>query len=204
MMSRGWARGVESRGRLNVGSAHSPAAGRSGLGTGRGGTPDLPISPPLAPPALPSSPCCPAAESPRRREPMGAGGGGLGYQSPRGPAGRAHRLAPRLPRACAPRASVVAPAKRRGEGAAGGRAGQACPRSPRSGPRPGVGGEPLAPSPEGQRATAKPAQAARGPPGSPATCDGLDWAARAGAGARERVCTLKLRAGNASPQVFRN
>lgn len=144
------------------------------------------------PPALPSSPCCPAAESPRRREPMGAGGPGLGYQSPRGPAGRAHRLAPRLPRACAPRASVVA-------GGSGGARGQLGPRGAGLSSQAEVMAAPrrrrgaLGPLPEGQRATAKPARTARGPPGSPATCDGLRWAAPAGTGAQERVCTHKLR-----------
>lgn len=50
MMSREWAGRVESRGRVNVGSARDPAAGRSGLRSGRGGASDLPIPPSLAPP----------------------------------------------------------------------------------------------------------------------------------------------------------
>lgn len=129
------------------------------------------------PPALPSSPCCPAAESPRRREPMGAGGWGLGCQSPGGPAGRAHRLAPRAPRACAPRASVVPRRGGGGERAAGGRAG----REPTCGPGaqwcPGVGVEHFAPSPggSGQKRTRPRQRAGRG--------------GGRGPGAQERVCT---------------
>lgn len=108
MMSREGARRAESRGRVNVGSARGPVAGRSGQRSGRGGAPALPIPPPSAPPALTSSPCCPVAESPRRRQPMGERGRGRGCQSPGRPGSRACLLAPRAPGACAPRASVVA------------------------------------------------------------------------------------------------
>lgn len=174
MMSRGLARRVESRGRLKVGSAHGPAAGRSALGTGRGGTPDLPISPPLAPPGLPSSPCCPAAESPPT---PGANGGGR--PGPRVPIpGRAGR--PRPPIGSADASSVCL---------AGFRSTPAGPRGPRGprGPAPGRG-PPSAwghgrtpasawstsPPSSGDRwAKGNPTRTARRPPGPPATGDGL-------------------------------
>lgn len=56
MMSREGARRAGSRGPVKGGSACRPAAGRSGLRSGRGGAPGLPIPPPLAPPRLPERP----------------------------------------------------------------------------------------------------------------------------------------------------
>ena len=67
MMSREGARRAESRRPVNVGSARGPAAGRSGLRSGRGGAPRLPV-----PPRLPGRPHRLVAECSPRREPIGA------------------------------------------------------------------------------------------------------------------------------------
>lgn len=109
MMSPGGeASRTESRGRVNVGSARDPAAGRSGRRSGRGGAPDLPIPLPRAPPGRFEWPLLP-----RCLEPIGARGPGRECQSPGRLAGCACRLARRGPE-CAPRASVV-PSRGKGE-----------------------------------------------------------------------------------------
>lgn len=75
MMSREWARRAESRGRVNVGSARDPAAGRSARRSGRGGAPDLPIPPPPAPPGPAAQPLLLRRGIPPRRQPITAPAG---------------------------------------------------------------------------------------------------------------------------------
>lgn len=135
-------------------------------------------------PASRAAPAAPPRNPPRRREPMGAGGRGLGCQSPGGPAGRAHRLAPRASRACAPRASVVPRWGGGAAGAAGVRAGQRPTFSLGSRPHPGVRVEHFAPSPGGRWAKGNPARTARRPPGHPRPATA--WARRPGLGATGR------------------
>lgn len=78
------------------------AAGRADHRSGRGGTCG-PANRRLLPgPAPAHGPCCPAAEAPRRREPMGARDLDCGCQSPGGSAGRAHLLARRAAGECVP------------------------------------------------------------------------------------------------------
>lgn len=75
MMSREWARRAESRGRVNVGSARDPAAGRSAQRSGRGGAPDLPIPPPPAPPSPAAQPLLLCRGIPLHRQPIAASAG---------------------------------------------------------------------------------------------------------------------------------
>ena len=92
MLSREGTCRTESRGRVNIGSTRDPAAGRSGVRSGRGGALDLPILPPRPRPAPSDSPCSP----PRGTPPTAPGANGAAQLGPRMPIpGRAGRL--RLP-----------------------------------------------------------------------------------------------------------